>query len=189
MSFRIRNKRMGRDGRVGQGVNQKKIFNRELWCRFESEIREWAEMGEWAKASIENFFFKFKSGRVGSGRVSNLELVDNKRAPNSRVGKGIRIISFIFFIFHRIQQETFKKLHYFLYFLHLLLHSTRNIEKIALLLFFLHSSLQSTIFNWELWCRFESEIREWAEMGEWAKASIKKKKFSIESCDVVSNPK
>jgi hypothetical protein len=63
------------------------------------------------------------------------------------VGKGIRIISFIFFIFHRIQQETFKKLHYFLYFLHLLLHSTRNIEKIALFLFFLHSSSQSTIFN------------------------------------------
>jgi hypothetical protein len=26
----------------------KKKFNRELWCRFESEIREWDEMGEWA---------------------------------------------------------------------------------------------------------------------------------------------
>jgi hypothetical protein len=46
-------------------------------------------MGEWAKASIEKKIFKFKSGRVGSGRVSNLELVDNKRAPNSRVGKGV----------------------------------------------------------------------------------------------------
>ena len=71
-------------------------------------------MGEWAKASIEKKISN--SSRVGSGRVSNLELVDNKRAPNSRVGKGIRIISFIFFIFHRIQQETLKKLHYFFFF-------------------------------------------------------------------------
>ena len=91
---------------------------------------------EWAKASIEKKNFKFKSGRVGSGRVSNLELVDNKRAPNSRVGKGIRIISFIFFIFHRIRQETFKKLHYFLYCLHFSSHSTRNIQKLALFPFF-----------------------------------------------------
>jgi hypothetical protein len=107
---------MGRDGRMGQGVDQKKIiFNRELLC-FESEIREWAEMGEWAKASIEKKNFKFKSGRVGSGRVSNLELVDNKRAPNSRVGKVIRIISFIFFICYCIRQETLKKLHYFFFF-------------------------------------------------------------------------
>jgi hypothetical protein len=44
--------------------------------------------------------------------------------------------SFIFFIFHRIQQKTFKKLHYFLYFLHFLSHSKRNIPKIALLPFF-----------------------------------------------------
>jgi hypothetical protein len=82
-------------------------------------------MGEWAKASIEKKNFKFKSGRVGSGRVSNLELVDNKRAPNSRVGKGVN-------------------------------RKKKN-------------------FNRELWCRFESEIREWVEMDEWGKASIKKK--------------
>ena len=47
---------------------------------FESEIREWAEMGEWAKASIKKQNFSTESHRI--------------------------IISFIFFIFQSIQQET-----------------------------------------------------------------------------------
>jgi hypothetical protein len=34
------------------------------------------------------------------------------------------------------QQETFKKLHYFLYFLHFSSHSTRNIPKIEIFPFF-----------------------------------------------------
>jgi hypothetical protein len=51
----------------------------------------------------------------------------------------------IFFIFHRIQQETFKKLHYFLYFLHFSSHSTRNItKKLHYFLYFLHFSSRST---------------------------------------------
>jgi hypothetical protein len=47
------------------------------------------------------------------------------------------IISFIFFFFHRIQQETFKKLHYFLYVVNFSSHSTRNIQKMHYFLYFL----------------------------------------------------
>jgi hypothetical protein len=36
------------------------------------------------------------------------------------------IISFIYLIFHLIQQETFKKLHYFLYFLHFASHNKKH---------------------------------------------------------------
>ncbi len=67
-------------------------------------------MGEWAKASIKKQNFSTESQRI--------------------------IISFIFFIFHRIQQETLKTLHYLVYFLHFLSHSTRNIKKLHYFLAF-----------------------------------------------------
>ncbi len=48
---------------------------------------------EWAKPSIEKKISNSSlvgSGRVGSDRVSNLELGDNKRAPEPRrVGQGV----------------------------------------------------------------------------------------------------
>jgi hypothetical protein len=58
-----------------------------------------------------------RDGRVG-------RRVDKKKIFSTESHR--IIISFIFFIFHRIQQETFKTLHYFLYFLHFSKHSTRN---------------------------------------------------------------
>jgi hypothetical protein len=69
------------------------------------EIKEWAEMGEWAKASIK------KKVSTESHRI---------------------IISFISFIFHRIQQETLKNNIISLHILHFSSHLTRTIKKTAL---------------------------------------------------------
>jgi hypothetical protein len=73
--------------------SEKNSFSNASWLSVRISswviIREPPNRVKWAKASIRKKHFEVKSGRVGSGRVSNLELVDNKRAPNSRVGKGV----------------------------------------------------------------------------------------------------
>jgi hypothetical protein len=55
----------------------------------------------------------------------------------------------ISFIFHHIQQETFKKLHYFLYLLHFSSHSTRNIQKMHYFInfFFIFHRIQQETFK------------------------------------------
>ncbi len=67
-------------------IRKKNYFSNASWLSV--RISSWLIIREprtveWAKASIEKKNFKFKSGRVGSGRVSNLELVGLIKEPRT----------------------------------------------------------------------------------------------------------